>query len=377
MPKNLLKYNILILINVRWWNATAFYAINIARLLHKNNHKVIIGCKKKYPPYRMAQSYGLRVEPLNFFGYNVFLLCRNFFKMLNLIKKENIQIINSHRSEDHTFALLAKWFTAVKLVITRGDRRKISNNYFSRLRYESSDSTILTCQSLYRQNRHILEPLKHKISTIYGSLDEDHFKVTKSKKQIEKQYNIPSNKLIIGLAGRTDYVKDQYTFLKAASLASSKLPNALFIITGREEHIKYRQLQMIIDELNLNKQFKLLPHIDNMPDMIKLFDIGIITSIDSETICRILLEYMYLKKPVIGTDINAIGEIIKPGYNGELFKPKDHKALAQYIIKIAKNKSLQKRYSQNAFTLYKKMYSENLFLKQYLKIFNQLLFKKS
>jgi len=90
MLKNLSKYNVLILVNVRWWNATAFYAINIARILKENKHKVIVGCNKNYPAYSMAKKYGLDVIDLNFYGYNIF--------------------------EDHTFAFLAKLFTKVKFI---------------------------------------------------------------------------------------------------------------------------------------------------------------------------------------------------------------------------------------------------------------------
>ncbi len=372
MSGSTLKYNILILINVRWWNATAFYAVNIARILHDKGHKVIIGCNKKYPAYKIALSYGLRVEPLNFYGYNIFRLLRDFIRMLSLIKREDIRIINSHRSEDHTFALLAKSFTRVKVILTRGDRRKISDNFLSKRRYSSADFIILTCKSIFNLSRKVFAPVKDKVRIIYGSVDEVRCMVKKSKKEIAKKYNLNLKNKIVGMAGRLDYVKDQYTFIKAASLVLEKKKDVFFIITGKEEHIKFAILKKMIRELKIGKNILLLPRVEDYADLISIFDISVITSIDSETISRVLLEYIYLKRPVIGTRVNVIGEIIKPGFNGELIEPKEHKSLAKNIIKLLKNSSLRKKYGLNSYRLYCKNYSEEVFYKEYMEVIEGL-----
>lgn len=372
MLKSSLKYNILILINVRWWNATAFYALNIARLFQNKGHKVIIGCNKNYPSYTIAKNYGLKVVPLNFYGYNIFELIINFIKLITLIKKESIHVINSHRSEDHTFAMFAKLITGVHFILTRGDRRLISNNFLSRMRYYSSDAVILTCRTIYKQNEKVFLPIKNKVHIIYGSIDEEHFKIIKSRKKTAKKYKINLKKKIIGIAGRLDTVKDQFTFVRAAHLVLQKTKNVVFIIAGKEEHIKIAQLKKIIKDFKIEKSIILLPKIKDIMDVINLFDIGVITSIDSETISRVLLEYMYLQKPVIGTKINVIGEIIKPGVNGELINPGDHVSLSSAFLKLLKKKHLQKKYAMHSYELYQKKYSEEVFYRQYLNVIKKI-----
>ncbi len=365
-------YTILILINVRWWNATAFYALNIGRILHKKGHKVIIGCNKTYPAYKIARSYGLKTVPLNFYGFNPFELVNNFFKLLSLIKKEKIQIINSHRPEDHTFALLAKLITGVKFVTTRGDRRLISDNILSTLRYRLCDAVILTCRSIYEQNKHIFLSIKNKVKIIYGSVDEDHFKIINKKEHILNKYDINSEKKIIGIVGRLSPVKDHYTFIKAAASVLKIYKDVSFIIAGQEVEVKTEDLVRMLKELNIENSFILLPQIDDIVDVMDLFDIGVVTSVSSETISRVLLEYMFLHKPVIGTRVNAIGEIIQSGVNGELVKAKDHMELSKKIIKILIDQSLGKAYGENSYRLYKKYYSEEVFYKNYIQIFEEI-----
>ncbi|MBU1075868.1 MAG: glycosyltransferase family 4 protein [Spirochaetes bacterium] len=362
------KFNILILINVRWWNATAFYALNIARLFKKNGHKVIIGCNRDYPAFKRAEGWGLETVPLDFYGYNIFRLIRDLVRMIRLIRREKIQFINSHRSEDHTFALIAKWFTKVKLIITRGDRRRISNNMFSKMRYSFSDAVVLTCGSIREQNRKVFGPIIEKVHVIYGSVDEEHFSIEGTQKSTAQKYRINLKKKIIGIVGRLDDVKDQYTFVNAASIVARKVKDAFFIIAGKEERIKVKDLKRVIHELDMQEHILILPRISDIADLMNLFDIGIVTSVGSETISRVLLEYMYLGKPVIGTHINAIGEIIQSGKNGELFDPRDYHGLAEKMLFLLKKERLRKKYSKNSLDLYKQEYSEEVFFQKYLEV---------
>ncbi|MDD5066692.1 MAG: glycosyltransferase family 4 protein [bacterium] len=363
--------NILILINVRWWNATAFYAVNISRILHKNGHRVIVGCSPGFPAFQKARNFGLETAALNFYGYNIFRLIRDFFRMLRLIRKEKIMVINAHRSEDQAFALLAKLLTGVRFVITRGDQRRIRRGLFSRIKYSLADAVVLTCRSILEQNRKALP--KKKVSVIHGSVDEEHFRMTKKKEHAAKKYGVDPKNIVIGMAGRLDYVKDQYTFVNACGLAAKQLKKVSFIVAGKQEHIKMEELHHLAQKWNIEKKLILLPRVTDIPDVINLFDISVITSIGSETISRVLLEYLYLKKPVIGTDINVIPEIIRPGYNGEIVKPGDYHSLAERIINLARDRRTMKLYSRNSFSLYKKFYSEKIFYKEYNRVFQSVI----
>jgi glycosyltransferase involved in cell wall biosynthesis len=361
--------NILILINVRWWNATAFYAINTARLLQNNNYNVYVGSKKNSPPYLKAVEYNLKTIDLNFESFNLFRLIKNFKRALKFIKENKIEIINAHRSEDHTFSALLKIFTKVKFILTRGDRRKIKNNIFSKLIYSLADKIILTSKSIYRINEKFLKPFKNKIEIIYGSADEEHFKVISNKNKTAKKYRINLKNKIVGMIGRFDYVKDQYTFVKAAGIVAQKYKNIQFILAGKEEHIKFSEILELSKIYKIENKLKIFSLLSDIADLVNLFDIAIVTSIDSETICRVALEYLYLGKAVIGTNVNVIPEIIKNNYNGIIIEPKNPEQLADAIIKLLESKSLLKKMSQNSKKLYSKYYSEKVFFKKLKRIF--------
>jgi glycosyltransferase involved in cell wall biosynthesis len=372
MSKKPRKYNILILTNVRWWNATAFYAVNIGRILKENGHQVTIGCRKKYPAFSQAASHGLHAVSLGFDGLNIPSLLRNFLKLLRFIREHDIQLINTHRSEDHTFALLAKLLTGVKVVITRGDRRPISRNPLSFFKYRWCDAVILTCRSIQEKNRHIFETINKNVQVIYGSVNEKLLKPARDKKSTLEKYGIDTGKQIVGIAGRLSPVKGHATFIKAAAKVLKQVKDVYFIIAGKEVEIKRSDIVHMLDELEIEDHFILLPQIDDITEVMNLFDIGVITSIGSETISRVLLEYMFLHKPVIGTRINAINEIIQPGGNGALVMPEDSTTLSNEIKKLLADKPLMKAYGENSFRLYRQHYSEQRFYEKTIQVFQKV-----
>jgi glycosyltransferase involved in cell wall biosynthesis len=101
------------------------------------------------------------------------------------------------------------------------------------------------------------------------------------------------------------------------------------------------------------------------------FDIGVIASVGSETISRVLLEYMYLKKPVIGTRVNAIGEIIQEGVNGALVNYSDPGAMADEIKKMLADESLMETYGTQSFHLYRRRYAEARFYEATIEVFDK------
>jgi len=240
------------------------------------------------------------------------------------------------------------------------------------MRYKFADGIVLTCKSIYDNNFKVFRKIKNKVFIIYGSVDEKHFKVKRTKFKTAEKYKINLKNKIVGIVGRTDIVKDQYTFLKAAKIVNEKVRNVFFIIAGKEEKIKFFEIKKIAKEYKLENKLLILPKISDIQNVINLFDIGIITSIESETISRVLFEYMYLKKPVIGTNINAIGEIIENGKNGFIIKPYEYKKLARYIIKLLNDSGLREKMGETSYRIYQEKYSEKVFYQKYLKVFNKV-----
>jgi glycosyltransferase involved in cell wall biosynthesis len=362
---------ILILVNVRWWNATAFYAINIARLLDKAGYTVFVGSHPRFPAYRIARQYHLKVLPICFNGYNPCRWLKSLRLLLRSIKDFHIAAINSHRSEDHSFAWIAKTIAGVPWVLTRGDQRKIKSSPLSAMMYRRSDAIILTCESILKNNP-LLSKTPEAPSIVYGSVDHDHFGTTQTKNALLQAFELQKEHLHVGWVGRLSPVKDPWTFLRAIAELPADIPPTTFILAGPPCEIGHSEIASEARRLGIHNRVLQFSKLDNIADLMSLLDIGIITSLASETISRVLLELMYLGKPVIGTSVNAIAEIVAPGETGALVPPKAPRELARQMELMLKDSALRKRYGQNAGARYRSRYSEAQFRQAYIDILDRV-----
>ncbi len=64
-----------------------------------------------------------------------------------------------------------------------------------------------------------------------------------------------------------------------------------------------------------------------------------------------ILEAMAYGKPIIATEVGGVPEIVKPGYNGWLFKPGDKKALQSIIHEVVNNRNILLQYGSNSLNI--------------------------
>jgi len=90
-------------------------------------------------------------------------------------------------------------------------------------------------------------------------------------------------------------------------------------------------------------------------------DIGVLSSIGSEAISRIVMEYMAMGKPVVSTAVGGLPELIVHGRTGMLVPPEDPSAMAEAIIALSKERerlsrmgALGRRRIEQAFSIEEK-----------------------
>jgi glycosyltransferase involved in cell wall biosynthesis len=320
----------------------------------------------------MARRYGLRVAPLSFYGANPLKLLRSFGALIRLVKREKIDIINTHRSEDHSFGLLAKLFCPVRLVITRGDQRPIKSNCLARLRYGLADAVVLTCRQILKDNERVFLPKASQVHVIYGSVDEAHFQPQASPEEIRVRYGLPGDKILVGMIGRLSHVKDQSRFVTVAIALAQSRDDLHFLVAGKEVDLSRAELERRVAAAGVAARFTFLGQVDDIAGLMQEVEIGAVISVASETISRVLLEFMYLGKAVVATHINAIGEIVVPGVTGERIPPGESRALAHALFKLADQPALRKTYARNAQTAYHRDYAETAFYHRYLAVFTAM-----
>lgn len=165
---------------------------------------------------------------------------------------------------------------------------------------------------------------------------------------IRQRFGTP--KVWIGVAGRIHLEqKGQDVFLKAAAEVARQHPQAHFVIVGtpypgNEEH--ERRLRHLIEELGLADRVTLMGEVKEMTEMYDAVDLWVLPARKPEGLGNVLIEAMAMSKPVIGSAIGGIPEIIDHGVNGLLVPPGNPQALAAAISYLLSNAEERRRMGQ-------------------------------
>lgn len=344
------KLNILQLINVRWYNACAYYAVSLSAALKKRGHQVIVAGDHLSPPVLKAKELGLSVfEDIYLSRSTPWMIAYNVKRMVDLVAEEKIDVINAHRGEGHLVAALSRKFIDrnVPLVRTRGDARAPKGNIFNRcLNHRFTDCIITTCRSLRDDYIRNLKVPESKLVNLPGGIDHEFFSPREQDAVWKDKLNLTEGRLVVGILGRLSPVKGHKYFIRAAEIVLKKFPQTIFLICGTDAQISIKELEEIVGQADQEENFRFWGKVKDVREIISLFDVGVVASTGSETICRVPLEYMAMGKPVVGTKVNAISEVIENGVNGFLVEPGDALQMAEAMMRLLEDERLRKRFGE-------------------------------
>jgi glycosyltransferase involved in cell wall biosynthesis len=184
-----------------------------------------------------------------------------------------------------------------------------------------------------------------KVVVVYDGIELGMIQPIQAETLARTQLGIPEDSLLVGEVGKVIAIKGYDDFVKAADTVRRTIPNVAFIGVGgvSRSDIAYEQRIMeLIDKYSLQGSFKLLGHRDDVACIMGELDLLVLPS-HIDAFPRVLLEAMAASKPVVGTRVGGIPEIIEEGVTGLLVSPCSPSDLAQAIIKILKNPDLARR----------------------------------
>jgi len=124
---------------------------------------------------------------------------------------------------------------------------------------------------------------------------------------------------------------------------------------------KYAEhLKAIVRDENLQEHVKFIGFTENPYPIVNQADIVLVCS-RNEAFGRVTVEGMLLKKPVIGTDSGGTPELIKDGTTGLLYRPGDHKQLADRIEYLIEHGQEARRLAENGYAFAKETFTKSKF----------------
>ena len=374
---------ILITSNVRWWNAEAAYAATLARELLNAGHKVWVLTLPNSLNETKLRNWNLPIItdiPLS--SSNPWQLWRAYRRLQSLIEEQQIQIVNAHRSEGFPLlVLLRQRLKSFALIRTRGTTRPLRDHWLNRKLHEDwIESVIVPAQVIASQLRQVLNLPSERLQVIYypvnpSSIDsQGESEAQQSRLECLDRLGIPRQCRVIGIVGRIRPVKGQRILLKSFATLRKRFPDIVLLMLYRDTNETEAEWQGLLQDLvesNLQQSVYLYGYREDVLEIMRHTDIGVVSSVDSEVICRVAVEFFSVGKPVIAFPTGALPEIIQDGVTGRIAKDKSAAALAEILEWMLESPERIAEFGKNARQQSLERFDPNKLLEQTLSVYEQ------
>ena len=169
----------------------------------------------------------------------------------------------------------------------------------------------------------------------------------------KKHLNL-SDHFVIGYVGTFSPRHDITTLIEAATIAVSKISEAIFLLVG--DGMLSSDIRRLVNEYSLKDHIKFIGRVGHndiplyiaaMDTAVTLFPPTLNNQFHGSPVK--IFEYMAMKKAIITTKIGQLKEIFTDGYNGFLVDQEDEEGVAKRILEIYSDEQLKKRLGENAY----------------------------
>lgn len=353
--------NIIQVANVRWYNATAWYALRLGKLLQDAGHNSLILTIRAGEPLAHAEKMGLPVRCLDLNNKNPFQWPSLYGQLSGLVEEFKPDIVNCHRGEAFfLWGMLKARSSRFGLVRTRGDRRLPRNNLFNRrLHTNVADAVIATNTAMAKVFQDALNIPADRVWFIPGGVDREYFQFDPAgRERVRQEFGFGPNDFVVGLVGRFDLVKGQLETIKAVSeLKKRGLARVRLFLIGFETDTTDAEVRQWLREYNIEDQAAISGRRPDITACLSALDLGLVASLGSEAIARAALEIMSCGRPLVSTNIGVMPDLAP---ESALVEPGNHLAMAEIIQKsltdreflaeiLAEEQNNMSRWSDQAF----------------------------
>ncbi|MEG1617181.1 MAG: glycosyltransferase family 4 protein [Bacteroidales bacterium] len=252
------------------------------------------------------------------------------------------------------------------------DNGSIIHRIINKLAINLSDFVICVSNAVKRNLEDLTVESQKKLLLIHNGID---FKPSQSR---ELSFSIDRSKVNFALIGRIKPShKGQLFLLDAIKKLSPEVRSRsnFYLVGGTVPGQEYMldALKTEISNSQLDSEIKILPFISDIEHIYHNVDVIIVPSMFEDPFPTTVLEGMYWKKPVIGTKVGGIPEMILNNVSGFIVNKCDPHELAEKIDFFIQNPDLINVMGERGHQYFMDNYSEACFINRYTCFMNEKL----
>jgi L-malate glycosyltransferase len=276
-------------------------------------------------------------------------------KLARLLREWKIDILHAHHYDQGLIGWLAtKLSPKTKLVIGR----HYSDSIYRLPNAFKSKSFLAAEQIVNRHASRIIVPSKmileilterqgidtSKIDVVhYGFVPEKYSDVDPAMVEDARREFGMEGRFVMANFGRLHEEKGHRYLIAAAAILLKTIPNLLVLCVG--EGPERASIEKQIRELGLEENVKLVGWRTDAMTIMAASDM-IVQSTLQEAFSQVMVEAMWMSKPLVITDVSGAPDIIHDGENGLLVPKADASALAGAVERLAHDRTLRDRLAE-------------------------------
>ncbi|MBI2206695.1 MAG: glycosyltransferase family 4 protein [Candidatus Rokubacteria bacterium] len=254
-------------------------------------------------------------------------------QLVRIVRRRRIQLIHAHKGRARTLALLAGIVgPRPRLVLNRGVSFPLTR--WNRIGYTSGrvDAIVAVCDAIKRDLAASGVP-PDKIAVIYSGTDVARFHPAVDGSPIRAELGLDAGHFLVTQVGVRSW-RGWPDVLAAMVKIAPTLGRARLLFAGAPPP-RIAEVQDRARALGIGGRVFVLGHRDDVPEILSASDVVVDASWAGLGLTGSLREALACGRPVIGTNLAGMPELIEDGRTGLLVPPRDPEALAQAVLKLA------------------------------------------
>jgi len=310
--------------------------------------------------------FGMKLErkgiKVYYLGLNKFNFLQTVFKFKRIINYEKPDLLDTYLIHANLYGrLFGKLFGIKKVVCSiRSDYSNFKFlKFLDKITQNLVDLYILNSRALLKYFYNEISTNVKRVKILRNGID-----IKEVYNEIEKNFNIrrdlglKKSSFLVEFVGRLIPDKNLPILIKAIKLCDKKI--YLLIVGDGPER---RNLKKLINKLKLNNRIFLLGKRKDAINFLNDSNVFVLPSL-REGMSRALLEAMALKKVCIVSNINQNKVLIKDGFNGMIFDPRNVNDLAKKIM-LVYNDKIQADFGKRCYEIIKNKFNLHEIITQY------------
>jgi glycosyltransferase involved in cell wall biosynthesis len=270
------------------------------------------------------------------------------FSMLRLFRREKPQIVHTHSSKAGILGRWAARLAGVPFIFHTAhgfgfhdfQRPLVKRVYVWLERITSKITTKLVVVSYANAEKGERNGVFQRGDWILcrDAISVTEFMQPGPRRQKLSEWDIPNNKLVVGMIACLKPQKSPIDFVDIAARVLKENAQAHFVLAGDGE--LRPQVESRIEERGIGKHFTLLGWQTDMPEVYRNLDIVVLTSLWEGLPC-VFSEAMAGNLPIVATNVDGAREAIVDGENGFLHEPHDVEGMAKSVLKLLQDPRLR------------------------------------